>query len=156
MLEYRRLLSAIPNPQAAPDGAVPLALSQPGHASPPGFSPTQISTAYGINNIKFNGVTGDGTGQTIAIIGAFDNPAFVNTGDANFDTSDLHLFDTAMGLPDPPSFRKVDQNGGFQLSGEQRFLGQRKRPRRGVDPRAGTASQYSAHRVQFHQSQQPD
>ena len=30
----------------------------------------------------------------------------------NFATSDLHQFDLAFGLPDPPSFQKLDENGG--------------------------------------------
>jgi subtilase family serine protease len=106
------MLSAIPDPQAVPDGAIPLALSEPGSATQVGFTPTQISTAYGINQISFNGTPGTGANQTIAIIGAYDNPAFVDTGSSGFATSDLHLFDQAMGLADPPSFLKVDQDGG--------------------------------------------
>ena len=114
VLEYRRLLSAIPNPVAYPDdSAVPQGGGIPaGQASPPGYSPTQIKSAYGISNISFNGTAGTGAGQTIAIVAAYDNPNFVDSTDPNFDNSDLHKFDVAMGLPDPPSFIKVDENGG--------------------------------------------
>jgi subtilase family serine protease len=43
-------------------------------------------------------LTYDGSGQTIAIVDAFDHPSIA---------SDLSTFDRAEGLPDPPSFRKV-------------------------------------------------
>src|SRR5262249_61507491 len=52
--------------------------------------------------ITFNGVVGDGSGQTIAIVNAFDNPNIAN---------DLHQFDVQFGLPDP-TFTKVNQRGG--------------------------------------------
>jgi hypothetical protein len=76
-----------------------------------GYTPAQIRAAYRIDKISFGGVTGDGSGQTIAIIDAFDDPSFVNSTDANFLSSDLHKFDQQFGLPDPPSFKKVAQDG---------------------------------------------
>ncbi len=42
--------------------------------APVGFTPDQVRTAYGINNISFGGTTGDGTGQTIAIVDAYNDP----------------------------------------------------------------------------------
>ena len=54
----------------------------------------------------FGSVVGDGTGQTIAVINAFDNPNLVDLNDPNWDNSDLHQFDVEFGLPDPPSFTK--------------------------------------------------
>jgi subtilase family serine protease len=113
-LESRRLLSALPNPSASPvDSAIPQGGSIPaGQASPPGFSPTQIKAAYGISSVSFNGNSGTGAGQTIAIVVSNDNPNFVDSTDPNFDNSDLHKFDVAMGLADPPSFIKIDENGG--------------------------------------------
>ena len=59
----------------------------------------------------FGGVTADGTGQTIAIVDAYDDPSFVDTGTSGFSTSDLAEFDAHYGLPDPPSFTKVNQPG---------------------------------------------
>jgi hypothetical protein len=83
------------------------------------LTPAQIRHAYGFDRITFtaNGqtVAGDGSGQTIAIIVAGDNPRFVNTGDPNFAGSDLHQFDVQFGLPDPPSFRKVAADGSQDL-----------------------------------------
>ncbi len=50
-----------------------------GFTFPVGYVPQQIQTAYGMNQITFGGITGDGTGQTIAIVDAYDDPDFVNT-----------------------------------------------------------------------------
>jgi subtilase family serine protease len=82
---------------------------------PVGYTPQQIQTAYGINQLY--GTIGNGAGQTIAIIDAYDDPAFVDSTASNFDSSDLHQFDVAFGLPDPPSFIKLNQNGGTTLPG---------------------------------------
>lgn len=67
--------------------------------------PELIRHAYGLDRITFqNGaVAGDGRGQTIAIVTAYDQPNIA---------SDLAAFDAAFGIPDPPKFAKVDQRGG--------------------------------------------
>ena len=67
-----------------------------------GYSPQQIRSAYGFDQISINGVTGDGSGQTIAIVAAYDDPNIA---------ADLHTFDMKFGLNDP-SFQKVSQTGG--------------------------------------------
>jgi subtilase family serine protease len=92
------------------------------YPSPPAsaFNPTQIEQAYGIDQVKLNGVQQDGTGMTIAIIDAYDNPQFVSrngnarvTADPAFLASDLHQFDLRYNLPEPAGFfTKVDQTGG--------------------------------------------
>jgi subtilase family serine protease len=80
-------------PAAAPSAAVsPLAAN--GRAP---YSPAQIASAYGFSQITFtkaNGQTikGDGSGQTIAIVDAYDDPNIAN---------DLHVFDRQFGLADP-------------------------------------------------------
>jgi hypothetical protein len=109
-LESRHLLSlsvagdAVPDYLAyvAPDSVAPLAT-----AGPTGYTPAQIRQAYGFNNISFNNgtVAGDGTGTTIAIVDAYDDPRIAN---------DLHQFDVQFGLPDPV-LTKVNQNGGSSL-----------------------------------------
>ena len=75
---------------------------------PGGFSPQQISQAYGFNQIYFDNGTikGDGSGQTIAIVDAYNQPNI---------TGDLQAFDTMYGLPTPPSFTVVNQTGGSSL-----------------------------------------
>ena len=89
-------------------GVLPFDLGSP---SPVGYTPQQIQTAYGINNITLGGVAGDGRGQTIAIVDAYDDPSFVDSTDPKFSTSDLAQFDQAFGLADPPSFTKYNQSG---------------------------------------------
>src|SRR5262249_20269392 len=82
-----------------------------GSASPIGFTPEQIRAAYGIGSITFGAIAGDGSGQTIAIVDAYDNPHLVNSTAADFSSSDLAQFDRQFNLPDPPSFTKLNQYG---------------------------------------------
>ena len=78
-----------------------------GSATVTGLTPVQIRGAYnlgpvGASTITFGGVQGDGSGQTIAIIDAYDDPTALN---------DLQHFDAQFGLPDPPSFTKLNEMG---------------------------------------------
>jgi subtilase family serine protease len=70
------------------------------------LTPAQVRHAYGFDQIAFqvNGrsIAGDGSGQTIAIIDAYDDPNIA---------SDLHYFDRTFGLPDPPTFTKATPQG---------------------------------------------
>jgi hypothetical protein len=111
-LETRQLLSVsslAPNPIAVPSsaGATPLAAQ----AIPAALTASQVRQAYGLNQISFNGGTigGNGAGQTIAIITAYDDP---NIG------LDLSHFDSQMGLSAPPSFTKYLQGGLTQSSAD--------------------------------------
>jgi subtilase family serine protease len=68
-----------------------------GPAGAPGtgsYTPAQIRQAYGFDHIRFdNGaVQGNGAGQTIAIVDAYDDPHI---------SGDLHTFDSQFGLSDP-------------------------------------------------------
>ena len=67
---------------------------QTAEAGPQGLTPAQIRAAYGFNQVSFlNGNTpiqGDGTGQTIAIIDATDDPTI---------QADLAAFDLAFESP---------------------------------------------------------
>ncbi len=92
-------------------GAVKSTKPDAGSGSPGGATPQQVRNAYGVNEITFGSVTGDGSGQTIAIIDAYDDPSFVSSAATNFANSDLHRFDAQFGLSDPPSFTKVSQTG---------------------------------------------
>jgi len=67
-----------------------------------GLTPAQIRKAYGIDSIAVDGIVGDGSGQTIAILDPGDWPTAYN---------DLHQFDQQFGLPDPPSFMKLNSDG---------------------------------------------
>ena len=79
-------------------------ISPLGSIAPPGsaLTPAKIRTAYGIT-----GIAGDGTGQTIAIVDAFQNPNIA---------SDLQAFDAYYGLANPPSFQQLNENGSTNLS----------------------------------------
>jgi hypothetical protein len=90
-------------PAAAPGGHLVAAAS----AGPTGFTPAQLRQAYGLNQITFNGgISGDGTGQTIAIVAVYDQPNLAG---------DLATFDSTLGIAAPPSFTKVNQTGGSSL-----------------------------------------
>jgi subtilase family serine protease len=101
---------------AAPDATPDVYLLQSSAASPSvtpgalpaGFSPQQISQAYGFNQITFkNGtIQGNGSGQTIAIVDAYSQPNIA---------SDLQTFDSTYGIAAPPSFTVVNENGGSTL-----------------------------------------
>ena len=89
-----------------------LSAADAGSAVPYGLTPDQMRNAYGLgsygsSSITFNGVQGDGTGQTIAIIDAYDDPNAA---------SDLQNFDAQFGLPNA-SFTKLNENGGTTLPG---------------------------------------
>ena len=77
-------------------------------ASAVGMTPTQLRQAYGINAVQFGSVAGDGTGQTIAIVDAYDDPSIV---------ADLAAFDSAFGLAEPPTFTVIGQNGSSTRPG---------------------------------------
>ncbi|WP_435016083.1 hypothetical protein TA3x_003643 [Tundrisphaera sp. TA3] len=87
---------ATPSATTMADGSGTTLVSPMGSASPQGFRPDQISKAYGFDQAYLaGGIVGDGAGQTIVILNAYDNPNIVN---------DLDQFNRAFGLPAPPSF----------------------------------------------------
>ncbi len=106
-LEVRTVPSAVSTPMATPD----ILVYKHGKAKPDGggnpgiggYIPSQIAQAYGINQVSFNGVQGDGAGTTIAIVDAYSSPTIA---------TDLQAFDKEFDLPAPPSFRVVNQTGG--------------------------------------------
>jgi subtilase family serine protease len=68
------------------------------------YAPAQLLHAYGFDQASFNNgmVKADGSGQTIAIVDAYNDPSIAG---------DLQTFDRQWGLPDPV-FTKVNQTGG--------------------------------------------
>jgi hypothetical protein len=80
-------------------GELPLFSSQ--------VSPAQLRQAYGVNQISFAGpndttVAGTGAGQTIAIVEEGVDPTL---------ETDLNTFDQFYGIPAPPTFTVIDQDG---------------------------------------------
>jgi Bacterial Ig-like domain (group 3) len=109
-LEDRTLLSVTVHPLyqlvTAAGSLSPLASS-----APSGYTPAQILQGYGVNQIQFaGGISGNGAGQTIAIVDAYDDPDI---------QSDLNAFSTRFDLPTTSSgeftFTKVNQSGGSTL-----------------------------------------
>jgi hypothetical protein len=104
-LEHRQLLSvdgsvsSLSQSTASPNVDVMAALA----AGPTGLTPQQIQDAYGVNLIAFSSgtVSGDGAGETIAIVDAYKDSSIA---------SDLAVFDQHYGLMAPPSFT-VDNLG---------------------------------------------
>jgi subtilase family serine protease len=74
--------------------------------TPTGLTPAQVKAAYGFSGVKFGSVVGNGAGQTIAIVDAYNDPNI---------KSDLAKFDATFGLAAPPSFKVVNQSGGTSL-----------------------------------------
>jgi hypothetical protein len=73
------------------------------NSPPPGaYTPSQLSRAYGFDKISFGSVKGDGAGQTIAIVDAYDHPNI---------QSDLDIFSAQFGLAST-TLTKVNQSGG--------------------------------------------
>jgi hypothetical protein len=98
-LEFRQLLSAdVSGSSIGQISASPALIATAALASgPTGLAPQQIQDAYGINLIAFSGgkITGNGAGETIAIVDAYKDPNIA---------SDLAAFDKEYGLQAPPSF----------------------------------------------------
>jgi subtilase family serine protease len=97
-LESRSLLSA----SVFPVEAEPMISAEPAAttAVPTGNTPAKVKHAYGFDQIYFNGgtVKGDGAGQTIAIVTAYDHPTIA---------SDLSFFNASYGLPNSTFTKKT-------------------------------------------------
>ena len=129
-----------------------------GNGSPIGYTPQQIRPAYGFNQIAFGTIAGDGAGQTIAIVDAYDDPGLVNSTAANFSTSDLPQFDRQFGLPDPPSFTKIEpgrehnrpaRHRSRRAGESERQLGIGGGDGRGMGPRHGPGREHRPGRGQL-------
>jgi subtilase family serine protease len=73
-----------------------------------GYTPEQIRKAYGFDQVTLsNGKTADGSGQTIAIVTAYNDPNIA---------SDLHTFDSTLNISDPGKLSVVSQTGGSPSS----------------------------------------
>ncbi len=104
-LEARQVLSGS---AAAIQVAHPMFALSPfsgGNGPSGGYSPSQITAAYGFSSVSFNGVAGTGAGETIAIVDAYNDPNIA---------SDLSTFDAQFGLP-AANLSVVNQTGGSTL-----------------------------------------
>jgi hypothetical protein len=79
----------LPIPATASPDAIPAGI---------GYGPSQLQSAYKLTAAS----AADGSGRTIAIVDAYDDPTAA---------SDLAAYRSSAGLPVVPSFKKVNQNG---------------------------------------------
>ena len=115
LLEIRQLLSTTAGPVAYPMFEVGKLVA---NANPPSgaFTPTQIQQAYGFNQITFGAVKGDGTGETIAIVDAQDDPNIqsdLNTFDAKFSLTTTTV--TRVNQTGGTSYPATDSTGGWEM-----------------------------------------
>jgi hypothetical protein len=117
-LEARELLSSAPGFGQSSTAAILPLPNQTAHPmftlgsmviypTPPAgaYTPPQIAGAYNFSSINFAGTKGDGSGQTIAIVDAQDDPNI---------QADLNVFDSQFGLP-AATVARVNQTGGSTL-----------------------------------------
>ena len=109
MLEPRCVLSATTGTEVTPNLLVLADASSA--ASIAGYTPAQIKAAYGFSNVTFGTVKGDGSGETIAIVDAYNDPNIL---------SDLAVFDAQNGIAAPPSIKVENQTGGTRLPANSR------------------------------------
>ena len=136
-LESRRLLTT-PTLDAHPMFEIgPWASGGPPSGA---FIPAQIGQAYGFNSITFGGSAGNGSGQTIAIVDAYDDPNI---------QADLNRFDTQFGLP-ATTITRVNETGGTNYpASDSTGLGTRGVARCRVGARHGARGEHHARRGQL-------
>ncbi|HET6325081.1 MAG TPA: S53 family peptidase [Planctomycetaceae bacterium] len=81
----------------------------PANAGP--VTPAQMRQAYGVNQISLGGVAGDGTGQTIAIVDAYNDPNIIADAAAFNSNFGLQAFNGTTG----PTFKVLNETGGTSL-----------------------------------------
>ena len=102
-LEHRNLLSTSTVVASTAIVISPLAKA----STPVGYSPAQLRTAYGFTGLTFNGgKAANGSGETIAIVDAYNDPNIAK---------DLAAFDTEYGLA-AANLAVVSQTGGSVAS----------------------------------------
>jgi hypothetical protein len=99
LLESRQLLSvgATPSTLSGISAQLNLQVQLLASSGVSGYTPQQIQTAYAVSGITFSGgsVVGNGAGQTIAIVDAYNDPNIA---------AGLASFDSRFGLKAPASF----------------------------------------------------
>jgi subtilase family serine protease len=96
-------------PAVAMAGTVTLSAS----SAPPytAFTSSQLQTAYGISSISLGSTTGNGAGQTIAIIDAYNDPNIISDTKAFSSTMGLGQFNVSGG----PTLTVLNETGGTSL-----------------------------------------
>jgi hypothetical protein len=77
------------------------------------ITPAEMQQAYAVNQIAFGGVAGDGTGQTIAIVDAYNDPDIISDASTFNSQFGLQPFNVSGG----PTLQVLNENGGASLPG---------------------------------------
>ena len=105
-LESRQLLSAAAQAVFHSDAIFMHSSAATATSAVQGYTPSQIRKAYGFDQLSLSGnVAADGSGQTIAIVDAYNDPNI---------SADLNTFDNQFGLPSA-KLKVVNQSGGSAL-----------------------------------------
>jgi hypothetical protein len=99
-------------PVSLPSASVNSSGENPDDLSAP-FTPAEIREAYELGLITANGVTGDGAGETIALVDAYNDPNILADAAAFSSNFDLPAFNT----PGGPSLTVLNEDGGTSLTG---------------------------------------
>ncbi len=75
------------------------------------IDPAQMDAAYGVNAISFNGTVGNGAGQTIAIVDAYNDPDIISDANSFSSQWGLQQFNASGG----PTLKVLNQTGGTSL-----------------------------------------
>jgi hypothetical protein len=75
------------------------------------ITPAEMQQAYGVNQITFGNVTGNGAGQTIAIVDAYNDPDIISDAGSFSSQFGLQQFNVSGG----PTLRVLNENGGTSL-----------------------------------------
>ncbi len=79
------------------------------------MTPAQMRDYYGVQNIVFGstggGIVGNGAGQTIAIVNAYDDPSMQDSVNGVVTGGDLYNFDKYFGLSNNINFTKYSETG---------------------------------------------
>ncbi len=109
-------ISATPQYQLLYPAGVSAARGGPGDLEgttpfPSSLTPPEIQSYYGANQIYFGNIQGNGAGQTIAIVDAYDNPSLVASVNGVVTSGDLYAFDQQFGLNNNINFTKYSETG---------------------------------------------
>jgi hypothetical protein len=75
------------------------------------IDPAQMDAAYGVNAISFNGTVGNGAGQTIAIVDAYNDPNIISDASSFSSQWGLQQFNVSGG----PTLKVLNETGGTSL-----------------------------------------
>jgi hypothetical protein len=110
-LEGRQMLSAVATPTFILAGHAAASIKPAVSAGVAPIDPAQMDAAYGVNAISFNGTVGNGAGQTIAIVDAYNDPDIISDANSFSSQWGLQQFNVSGG----PTLKVLNETGGTSL-----------------------------------------